>query len=100
MIKTDKGNVQLEGGIHELMADLSMAVRTMRKAFSERIPVDEAEKLIRKAFENGFLSDDEVREMGKEALKECLNGMDAEKFDGLLKVLADAIRAHMEDESE
>lgn len=58
MIFTNKGTVNVSGSTPEVMSDLSMIVRSLSKEIDK--------DLLEKAFNNGFMTDEEREKIAKE----------------------------------
>ena len=61
MIKSKDGAVEVKGSTTVLMTDLSMIIKLLRKTFEEEdIPKETGDKLIRKAVDVGFWTEDKL----------------------------------------
>ena len=61
MIKSKEGAVEVKGSTTVLMTDLSMIIKLLRETFEEEdIPKETGDKLIRKAVDVGFWTEDKL----------------------------------------
>lgn len=61
MIKSKDGAVEVKGSTTVLMTDLSMIIKSLRETFEEEdIPKETGDKLIRKAVDVGFWTEDKL----------------------------------------
>ena len=73
MIKCENGVVEVKGSTTVLMSDLSMIIKSLRKAFEEEgISEEKGDKLINKAVEIGFWTEDKIDEKLSEMRTEVL----------------------------
>lgn len=84
MIKSNKGEVTLNGDNFELEMDLALIVRTFIDC-NEEHGVDFMKKRVMKAVEMGFMDEEEFDKRINEIIKETLKG------DGIAKGLVELI---------
>lgn len=69
MIKVNRGNVELEGNVLDLVTELTSATRGVLKALAENeIPEEVAKELVDKALKLAFKSKNELRKEAYEAV--------------------------------
>lgn len=75
MIRIDKENVEIVGNGPFVLAELATLVHSLHYGFFVKevgIKPEHSRKMIQKAVEKGFLSDDEAAAEAERAKKECL----------------------------
>lgn len=72
MIKTEKGNITVNGSVLELMADFSIITHSLYKNLAEEIDEEFARMKLEDSFERGFKSEEEVVEENK-TMKDILH---------------------------
>lgn len=61
MIKTDKGQIEIEGNIASVIADVGVISNTVRDALAENgMPKEMAEERIIDIVKKGFMSEEEI----------------------------------------
>lgn len=73
MIKTEKGHIELEGDLHEILADISVIAGNLKKIGFEKEWVEYAVNI-------GFKTDKELSEMARRAKKSMKELDRMEKF--------------------
>lgn len=74
MIKSKNGKGKMKGTFNELVCDFGVITNRLAKAFEgSGIPKEEAQKLLRKAFELGLKTEEELHEEAKKALIKLLS---------------------------
>lgn len=65
MIKTNKGEITIEGSLSELMADFSIITNSLYKNLAKEIDEEFAKMKLEDSFQRGFKSEEEVNEENK-----------------------------------
>lgn len=74
MIKSKDGAVEVKGSTTDLLSDLSMIIRALRETFdTEDIPQEVGDKLINKAVELGFWTEEELAKENNKLVKELMD---------------------------
>lgn len=74
MIKSKDGAVEVKGSTTVLMTDLSMIIKLLRETFEEEdIPKEIGDKLIRKAVDVGFWTEEELAKENNKLVKELMD---------------------------
>lgn len=60
MIASDNGYVKIDGEVEDVLADLTLIIKHIRKLIAEQTGDDIAEELINRSFELSAISDEEV----------------------------------------
>lgn len=72
MLKVDNNKVDVEGYAHDILAEFTLATKTLHKMMGERFGSDNAKSVLEKAFLLAFKSNNEVEKEAKEARKRTL----------------------------
>lgn len=72
MIKTENGNVHINGNMAELATDLTAAVHSLHESFSKRIGSDNSKKLLMESVNLAFLSEKELEAKHEQLKAELL----------------------------
>lgn len=84
MIKTKKGEITLEGGKAELIADLAVVVRGIKEVIMNGSETEEyAKQQIDEAVKIGLLNEEEFEAVRKEKIKEMAKTLFDELLGGL-----------------
>lgn len=84
MIKCDRGNVTLQGDANTVMSEFTLLIHSVRKALTETVGKEEADKEIAKCGKLAFLDEEELvdtvaRKMAGESVDDILNEKIKEK---------------------
>lgn len=87
MLKSENGEVKIKGKPYEICSDISTAIKAAKAAFAEDFGEEAAERMLKRACELGFKSDEEVDALLEKAHAEAMR-----KFNqGLMATLAKAM---------
>lgn len=75
MIRTNEGEVKLQGGISTLQAELACTIMAVNEAFADKLGADKAKELVTEAFEDAFKSEEELKEEAMEEVKNLLKSL-------------------------
>ena len=61
MIRTDKGYMEIKGTMLDLLTDFSLITHRLKNTFLKDIEEEEVDDILRHAFEQGLMTEEEVR---------------------------------------
>jgi hypothetical protein len=94
MLKCNKGQLEIRGSVIDLIAELATLVHALHEDFG-KAGVDHGDELLKKAFEDGMKTDDEMDEEIEGLKKKVLSNDEA--LNRLLQMLEEKLKGEKKD---